>query len=203
MLFVGPVDQGVAFNVQRAVGDAGGSVVRTRSISVPLDTAAVEDGAAPRTGISHLQRQSRTCRGLATHWRSSWPPGGRRHSGMRSGKIIVQEREGASTPPADAVVVVRSAEPQQGRTKAFLAGLYGGLARSGEPAVGTEASGASPSAIPAFALAGLSTVDSVDTSAGRLGLVLLLGGAQPGSYGIREPAKDGALPPIPPMPANG
>ena len=41
-----------------------------------------------------------------------------------------------------------------------------GLARSGEPAVGTEASGASPSAIPAFSLAGLSTVDSVDTSAG-------------------------------------
>ena len=98
----------------------------------------------------------------------------------------MQEREGPSTPPADAVVVVRSAEPQQGATKAFLAGLYSGLARSGEPAVGTEASGATPSAIPAFALAGLSTVDSVDTSAGRLGLVLLLAGAEPGSYGVRR-----------------
>ena len=29
------------------------------------------------------------------------------------GKIIVQEREGSATPPADAVVVVRSAEPQR------------------------------------------------------------------------------------------
>ena len=57
------------------------------------------------------------------------------------------------------------------------------------PAVGTEASGTSPSAIPAFALAGLSTVDSVDTSAGRLGLVLLLAGAEPGSYGVGETAE--------------
>jgi hypothetical protein len=53
--------------------------------------------------------------------------------------------------------------------------------------------------VPAFTLAGLSTVDSVDTSAGRLGLVLLLGGAEPGHYGIREPAIDGVLPPIPPV----
>ena len=59
------------------------------------------------------------------------------------------------------------------------------------------------SAIPAFELAGLSTVDSVDTSAGRLGLVLLLGGAEPGNYGVDETADDGVLPPIPPLPAQG
>jgi hypothetical protein len=29
--------------------------------------------------------------------------------------------------------------------------------------------------------------------------VLLLGGAEPGHYGIREPAIDGVLPPIPPV----
>ena len=40
---------------------------------------------------------------------------------------------------------------------------------TGVPAVGVEPSDAGASAIPAFALAGLSTVDSVDTSAGRLG----------------------------------
>ena len=113
---------------------------------------------------------------------------------------IVQEREGPSAPKSDAVVVVRTAAPQQGATKAFLAGLYAGLARSGEPSAGAERSKANPSALPAFALAGLSTIDSVDTSAGRLGLVLLLSGAQPGHYGIEESADDGLLPPIPPAP---
>ena len=119
------------------------------------------------------------------------------------GELIVQEREGSATPPADALVVVRTAEPQRGATKAFLAGVYTGLARSGAPAVGTEASGTAPSAIPAFALAGLSTVDSVDTAAGRLGLVLLLGGAEPGSYGVGKDATDGVLPAIPPAPSPG
>ena len=71
------------------------------------------------------------------------------------------------------------------------------------PAVGTEASGTSPSAIPAFSLAGLSTVDSVDTSAGRLGLVLLLAGARAGSYGVGETADDGMLPSIPPRQPQG
>ena len=116
----------------------------------------------------------------ATHSRRSSPPAGKTPLWDALGKIIVQEREGSATPPADAVVVVRSAGPQQGLTKTLLAGLYGGLARSGVPAVGTEASSTSPSAIPAFSLAGLSTVDSVDTSAGRLGLVLLLAGARAG-----------------------
>ena len=48
-----------------------------------------------------------------------------------------------------------------------------------------------------------STVDSVDTAAGRLGLVLLLGGAEPGSYGIGKDATDGVLPTIPPAPSSG
>jgi hypothetical protein len=119
------------------------------------------------------------------------------------GEVIVQEREGPAAPPADAVVVARSAEPQQGATKALLAGIYSGLARSGVPAVGTEGSGSGSSAIPAFSLAGLSTVDSVDTSAGRLGLVLLLGGAEPGSYGLGEASRDGVLPAIPASPPSG
>src|SRR6478736_1736658 len=137
VLFVGPVDQSVSFAVGRGVRDAGGTVVRTRSISVPLDIAAIEDGL----------RGDALAKELAA--------GGKTPLWDALGKIIVQEREGSATPPADAVVVVRSAEPQQGRTKSLLAGLYGGLARSGVSAVGTEASNTSPSAIPAFSLAGL------------------------------------------------
>ena len=177
MLFVGPVDQGVSFAVGKGVRDAGGTVVRTRSISVPLDIAAIED--ALRGEPAFRATWARITSAIsATPWRRSSPPAARHRSGMRSARSSSRSaralrrrlpmRSSSSARP----------EPQQGPTKTFLAGLYGGLARSGVPAVGTEASGTSPSAIPAFALAGLSTVDSVDTSAGRLGLVLLLGGAR-------------------------
>ena len=119
------------------------------------------------------------------------------------GETIVLERKGRSAPRVDAVVVVRTAKPQTGTTKAFLAGVYAGLARSGVPAVGVEPSNVDTSAIPAFTLAGLSTVDSVDTSSGRLALVLLLGGGAPGSYGLEATAIDGILPPITPLLPQG
>jgi hypothetical protein len=51
-----------------------------------------------------------------------------------------------------------------------------------------------------FKRGGLSTVDSVATPAGRLALVLLLGGAEPGDYGVEETASDGVLPPLEAVP---
>ena len=202
MLFVGPVDQGVSFAVAKGVRDAGGTVVRTRSISVPLDVAAIQDGLRGDPAFRRYLGSDHIA-DLGDALAKELAAGGKTPLWDALGKIIVQEREGSATPPADAVVVVRSAEPQRGLTKALLAGMYGGLARSGVPAVGTEAAGTSPSAIPAFSLAGLSTVDSVDTSAGRLGLVLLLAGGEPGSYGVGETAHDGVLPSIPPLQPRG
>ena len=202
VLFVGPVDQGVSFAVAKGVRDAGGTVVRTRSISVPLDGKTIQEGLRGDPAFRRYLGTGHVAE-LGDALAKELASGGKTPLWDALGKIIVQEREGSATPRADAVVVVRSAEPQRGLTKTFLAGMYGGLARSGVPAVGTEASGTSPSAIPAFSLAGLSTVDSVDTSAGRLGLVLLLAGAEPGSYGVGETAEDGVLPSIPPVQPTG
>ena len=119
MLFVGPVDQGVSFAVGKGVRDAGGTVVRTRSISVPLDIAGDPGRPAGRSRLSPLPGRGSHRPISATRSRRSSPPAARRRSGTRSAKIIVQEREGSATPPADAVVVVRSAEPQRGLTKAL------------------------------------------------------------------------------------
>ena len=52
-------------------------------------------------------------------------------------------------------------------------------------------------AVEAFAKQKLSTVDDLDTEAGRLALALLLSGADGGQYGVKKTARDGVLPPIP------
>ncbi len=202
VLFVGPVDAGTAFSVRKAVVDAGGTIVRTRSIRVPLDTKRVQE-------ILKRQASFRQLQGVAQLGDLGGALGAELVGGEATplwdalDETMVLERKGLSAPPVDAVVVVRTAEPQRGPTKAFLAGVYSGLARAGGAAVGVDSSGTGASAIPAFALSGLSTVDSVDTSAGRLALVLVLGGAAPGSYGVKEPAADGILPPVTPSPTQG
>jgi hypothetical protein len=114
---------------------------------------------------------------------------------------LVEEQNGGTQMPADGVVVVRTATPQRGGTTKFLLGLYEGLGSTSVPAVGAEQTDAADSATAVFRQAGLSTVDDVDTSVGRLALLLLLAGAQPGQYGVKDSAGDGALPPLPPRPA--
>jgi len=201
VLYAGPVNRGVSFAVEKAVRDAGGTVVRTRSLDVPLDVKAIEKALGRQPALRRLQG-AENFGDIGAALAVEFAAGGKTPLWDALGETIVQERDGASTPTADALVVVRTAPPQRGATRAFLAGLYSGLARAGEPAVGTEVPGASPSAFPAFVKAGLSTVDSIDTSTGQLGLVLLLQGAQPGSYGLGELATDGVLPAVPPAAAQ-
>ncbi len=73
--------------------------------------------------------------------------------------------------PLDGVVIVRGAEPpedDEGRTEAFDAGLIEGIAESDAAAVAVERSDAAESAIPFFAPFGVTTVDSVDLTSGRI-----------------------------------
>ncbi|MGH3092476.1 MAG: copper transporter, partial [Gaiellaceae bacterium] len=47
-----------------------------------------------------------------------------------------------------------------------------------------------------------SSVDDVETAAGRLALALLLAGGEPGHYGIKETATDGVTPPVDAVPSE-
>jgi hypothetical protein len=73
-----------------------------------------------------------------------------------------------------------------------------GLRGAGVPIVGVEASETSPSQIPEYVNADLSTVDDVDQPAGRVALALALAGAR-GNFGYKETA-DAPLPPVPDKP---
>lgn len=189
------IDQTVDFAVRQAVHDAGGTVVRMRAVRVPLDPAAVEKAIEKRPALKGYEGTEHVD-DLGRDLGVEFVAGGKTPLWDALAEVFVDERDGPSAPAVDAVVVARPAAPQRGLTQEFLGALYRGVARSGTPAVGVELGGAQPSAVPAFRRGGLSTVDSVETPAGRLALVLLLGGSQPGDYGVEATASDGILPPV-------
>jgi hypothetical protein len=201
VLIVGSVDNTLEF-VRRALERSDGSLLRFRAVTVPIPTDEVErallSGAAfgGYVGEDELGNLGRDLgRELAA--------GGETPLWDLLTPVLVGQREGRPDTPADAVVVIRAAEPQQRETARFLAGLYRGLAGAGQPVVGVEPTRVLQSAIPAFQRNGLSTVDGIDTPLGGLALILLLGGAEPGDYGIRDTAEDGILPPLEPLAADG
>jgi hypothetical protein len=201
VLSVGSVDQSVEFAVRQAVRDAGGTVVRMRALDVPLDAAALAAAIAKRPALKGYEGSDHLD-DLGRDLGAELVAGGETPLWDALDGVLVDEREGPSAPSVDAVVVARPAAPQQGLTKELLGALYSGVARSGAPAVGVELGGTQPSAVPAFRRGGLSTVDTVEAPAGRLALVLLLGGAQPGNYGLEAAAGDGVLPPLTAAPAT-
>lgn len=202
LVYVGSVDPTVDFAVTRAVQDAGGSVVRMRALAVPLDPRVTDDALAGRPALRSYRGPDALGR-LGRELAAEVVDGGRTPLWDALADVLVEERAGASGPRADAVVVARSAPAQEGVTQELLTAFYGGLATSGVPAIGVEPTGVERSTVPAFARARLSTVDGVETPAGRVALVLLLAGGQPGSYGVRPAATSGVLPPVPPAPADG
>ena len=200
VLLVGPVD-GAAEAISQAVGDGGGRVIRVRALRVPIDQSAVEDALSSNPQLQRRYDERSELDDLGRDLAQELAAGGRTPLWDALSDLILEEREGSSAAPADAVVVARAVAPQRGPTKDFLAGIYRGVARTGLPAVGVQLAASEHSAIPAFARNGLSTVDSVDTGVGRLALVLLLAGPARGHYGVEETATDGVLPSLPLEPA--
>jgi copper transport outer membrane protein MctB len=201
VVVLGPVEQDSLPFVERAIeDDAGGRVARMRAIMLPLRLEAVESKVKSRRELAGYVGDEQ----LGNLGRDL----GRELAAGRKTPLwdaleaeIVEERSGDFANPVDGVVVIRSAEPQVGGTSRFLAGLYQGLNSTGVPVVGVEPTRVEQSAIPVFQRYGLSTVDGIDDELGQLALVLLLAGADPGDYGVRDTAKKGILPPIEPLPA--
>jgi hypothetical protein len=203
VVFLGSVDQTVNSTVTQAVRAAGGRVVRLRAVRTPINDTAIAKMVAKRPALISYTGKS-GLRDLGRDIGLEIAGGGKTPLLDALGDVLLEEREGGGKAPVDGVVLCRTASPQQGPSHEFLMGLYAGVADAGVPAVGVERSSPAASAVKAFSSAGLSTVDSVETSAGRLALVLELAGADPGHYGVRETASSGLLPPVTPLvPAGG
>lgn len=201
VLVVGSVDSTVEW-VRRALERSDGTLVRLRAVTVPLPTDDVERALLSRAAFGGYVGEEELDN-LGRDLGRELAAGGETPLWDLLTPVLVGEQVGSLEQPADALVVIREAEPQQHETSRFLAGLYRGLASTGQPVVGIEPTRVLQSAIPAFQRNGLSTVDGVDTPLGGLALILLLGGGEPGDYGIRDTAEDGILPPLEPLPADG
>ena len=202
IVVLGPVPQNVLPFVEGAVeDDAGGEVARMRAIVLPLRVDAVESELESRPALGGYVGGDELGN-LGRDLGRELAAGGETPLWDALESEIVEERSGAMTEPLEGVVVIRSAEPQEGESSRFLGGLYQGLNSTGVPVVGVEPARVEQSAIPVFQRYGLSTVDGIDDEPGQLALILLLGGADPGDYGIRDTAADGILPPIQPLPPS-
>ena len=213
VLFLGGVDGGLRSAIERTLADGGsGAPMRMTALALPLDPKGLQDLLAPQSTLaayasgkdwSDLGRdlgRELVLGGVAPLW------------GAVAGQLV-EERSGTSFPRVDGVIVVRSWSPapsgvaevvaRRRATEPFIDGVLDGLQATGVPVVGVEKLGTEPadSAIDLYRKHGVSSVDDADTVAGRLALGLLLAGAEPGHYGVKDSASDGVTPPIEPVPA--
>jgi hypothetical protein len=198
VLFVGSVDPDVRAAVQETVELGGGRIVRLDALRMPLASNAVDGELQRRSeleGYVGVERLGDLGRDLGREF----VEGGETPLWAALDGVLVEERRSVSNEPADAVVVCRTALPQQGDGARFLRGLYSGIAGGGEPAVGVETSTAVLSAVEIYRRHGLSSVDNVELPVGRVVLAVLLAGGSPGHYGIKETAT-ATVPPIDPVP---
>ena len=192
VVFVGSVEGDLAAGIRTTLDDANATTARLRALKVPIRTgellaAAADVAESPRT-VEELGR------GLA----DELVEGGETALWNAVGPLLVEEREGGGEQEVDAVVVARTAEAQRGQTSRFLAAFYAGLAGGGIAVVGAETVDAEPTAVPTYRRHGFSTVDHVDTAAGRVALAVLLEGDARGAFGVKD-GVDGAIPAVEPV----
>jgi hypothetical protein len=213
LLCLGPIDGCRRSDIERTMTDANASgdlPARLTALELPVDPATLAEVVSQSPDLANFGYEG-GLEGLGGSLGQEFITG--RDSGTWEAvdELLVEESVGSTTTPVDGVVVVRSwtpaaadASPEEqeaaAATEQLLSGLLGAMVNAGVPVVGAEALGADPSALPFFDENHLSSVNDVETEAGRLALALLLAGAQPGNYGIGDDV-DGVTPPIEPLPA--
>ncbi len=200
VLVVGHVDPAVRANVEDTLAAADAPpALRVRALKTPVDPSALDGVLSKRPAFAQYAGDGKLG-DLGRALGEEFVTGGDTPLWTALSDSIVEERSGPPRRPADGVVVVRTTGPQEGPTARFLTGLYAGLAAGGVPVVGVETTKMTPSAVPTYARAGFSSVDDVDILEGRLALALLLSGAGPGHYGLKQSASTGYLPQVEPLP---
>jgi hypothetical protein len=200
VLFIGRVDRPTRTEINETVANAGGTVLRMRAVSVPVNAQAIQKTLREKTLLASFATGKNQFERIGTELADEFLAGGETPLWDALEGQLVEERSGSSKRQVDGVVVVRTVPPQTKRATAkLLSALFSELADGSVPAIGVERDGTEPSAVPTFSRFGLSTVDDVDLKIGHVALAVLLSSPDTGSgrYGLRP--DDTFLPDIPPI----
>ena len=192
LMGLGDVDtEAFTDETEAALGPAGGVLGEVGTVREPPDTEQLIAALQPedRRGLTRADALELAAR----------KAGRRLLGGSELGAVREALLASFSGDPADvdAAILVRAEaedlEPREAADVEVLErGLLDGMADTGVTVVGAERSDDEPSQIEFFADQGLTSVDNLDSIAGKVALVLALAGAE-GSFGTKESA-DSLLP---------
>jgi hypothetical protein len=174
--------------VEDALGPTGARLVGIGVVREPVDLSAL-GGELARTRFANIRRNEETLGEFGTGAGRQLVRGGTLLDRVRSHLF---SRASGNFGALDGVIVVRQTPEEMGavqRAKASTleSALMAGITGTRTPAVGIETSTAEPSSVSFFAGNDLSSVDDVETAAGRVATVFALLGAE-GSFGVKGSA---------------
>jgi hypothetical protein len=210
LLFVGPVDGNVRSAVERALFDAGaGGPAFLIALDVPIEPDDLQSTIESTELLAGFADDGGDFGDLGLGLGEEVVAGGDTPLWDTLQSELVQETSGSFASEVDGAVVMYSWTPtaneegeddeatrQMDATRSLAEGLVRGLDASGVPVVGVATTAGPTSLTDLYRGGGISSVDDVDTTAGRLALALLLAGGDPGHYGVKETATDGVAPPV-------
>ena len=216
LLFVGPVDGSVRSAVERTLSDAGaGGAAFMIALDVPVEPDELQGIIEGNELLAAFADDEGDYGELGRELGAEIVAGGDTPLWNTLQSQLVEERAGGFSAEADGVVVVYSWTPPDDEeeqeetiasglaaTRSLAEGLVRGIDVSDVPVVGVATTGQPSELTDLYRGQGISSVDDVDTAAGRLALALLLAGAEPGHYGIKESATDGVTPPVDTVPSE-
>jgi Copper transport outer membrane protein, MctB len=212
VLFLGPVNGEIRSAIERTLADAdSGSPVRLVAVDTPVDPATLDTALEGDEELARFAEGGDDFGDLGEALGRELIAGDGTPLWSTLSSELIEERSGSTSADVDGVVVIRSWAPpddagadedaETRSTETLFGGLMSGLDGTGLPVVGVETTmgAAADSALAEYRREGPSTVDDIDTFAGRLALALLLAGGQPGQYGVKDSASDGVVPPVEPL----
>ncbi len=203
VISLGGQPEGVADDVAAALDPTGAIVERDAVVRLPPDL----EEASEELGDTRLGRLAADPAQAGEFARLLGHQLVRGGSLLRDARGALFDEFSGEDGRVDRVVIMRASpegmdSAEQEAADEFERGILAGMESSGAPVVGVERRDTSPSTVPFFDEQGVTTVDSVDLTSGKVALVFSLLGAQ-GSYGVKdtadsllpelvlEPAKDG------------
>ncbi len=194
LVFLGAPSDEIAGRVRDALAGTGGRLAFVGVVREPLDLSGLAD-RAEGTRYTRLDRDRSLVEPFGERMGTQLATGGELVRAVRPS--LLRSFNGALR-PLDAIVVSRRPPELEGDAEeirdGFEQGLVRGMNAANVPVVGAELTSTDPSQVRWYRDRRLSSVDSIDTVAGRAALVFTLQGAH-GAFGVKDTA-DALLPDV-------